>query len=87
MQKEMKDEPFHLGNILFKSWQDTIQIEMATWKDIFAYNQSIEQRNILIQRFKDTLLYTNCFGSHNGFNISWNLFPHILFLAQDVAYI
>ena len=23
--------------------------------------------------------------SHNGSNISWNLFLHILFLAQDVA--
>ena len=28
-QKEMGDEPFYLGSILFKAWQVTIQMEMA----------------------------------------------------------
>ena len=86
-QKEIGDEPFHLGSILFKTWQVTIQMGMAAWRNIYAHKRSIEQRNILIQRFKDTWFHTNCFGSHDSFNISWNLFPHILFLAQDVAYI
>ena len=34
-----------------------------------------------------TLVYNNCFGSYDGHNISWNLFPHTLFLAQDIAYV
>ena len=38
--------------------------------DIFVHNRSIEQRNILIQKLKDTWFYTDCFESHNGFNIS-----------------
>ena len=33
-QKEMGDEPFHLGSTLFTSWQVTIQMGMAAWKDI-----------------------------------------------------
>ena len=36
-QKEMGDEPFHLGSILFKSWQLIIQMSVATWKDIFQH--------------------------------------------------
>ena len=33
----MEEEPFHIESILFKSWQITIQMEMAAWKDIFTY--------------------------------------------------
>ena len=76
----MGEEPFCLGNILFKSWQITTQLKMAAWRDIFTHNRSIKGRNTLIQRFQET-----CFGSYDGHDISWNLFPHIIFLAQDIA--
>ena len=59
---------------------------MAIWKDIFAHKSSEEQRRILIKRFIDSWFDTNCFGTYDGHHISWNLFPHILFLVQDVAY-
>ena len=55
----------------------------------YCYSQyrSVEQRDFLFQKFKETWFYNNCFGSINGHNISWNMFPHILFLAQDIVYI
>ena len=55
-------------------------------EDVYAHKRDIEQRNFLIKKFKDTWFHIDCFGSYDGLNISWNLFPHILFLAQDVAY-
>ena len=83
----MGDEPFHLGCILFKSWQLTIQMGMATWKDIFLHKRSETRRRFLITKFQETWSNIDCFGTYNGHNISWNLFPHILFLAQDKAHI
>ena len=37
--KEIGEESFHLGSILFKSWQITIPMGMAAWKDIFSHKQ------------------------------------------------
>ena len=59
-QKEIEEESFHLGSILFKSWQITIQMGMAAWKDIFSHNRSIQRRSILIQKFQDAWFHNNC---------------------------
>ena len=86
-QKEMGDEPFHLRSILFKSWQLTIQMGMAAWKDIFLHKRSDARRRFHITKFQETWFNIDCFGTYNGHNISWNLFSHFLFLAQDITYI
>ena len=53
-QKEMGDELFHLGSILFKSWQRTIQMGMAAWKDIFLHKRNETRRRFLIKKFQET---------------------------------
>ena len=59
-QKEIGEESFHLDSILFKSWQITIQMGMAAWKDIFSHNRSTQRRSILIQRFQEAWFHSDC---------------------------
>ena len=67
-QKEMGDEPFHLGSILFKSWQFTIQMGIAAWKDIFLHKRSESRRRFFITKFKETWFYIDFLRSYNGHN-------------------
>ena len=69
-QKEMGDESFYLGSILFKSWQLIIQMGMAAWKDIFQQKRSEERRRLLIMKFEESWFNIGCFGSYSGHNTS-----------------
>lgn len=77
----MRNEPFHLGTTLYRSWRTVIQIRIAAWHNIWKNPETAPER---IATFHSTWTANPAFCIKAD-TLVWQFLPDTAFLPQDLA--
>ena len=80
-----RNEPFHLGVVLWNAWRHTIYCGMEAYKELFRHKRNEEKRQATISCFETVWTKESIFGRLQGGRLRWNLTPHVSFLPKELG--
>ena len=80
-----RNEPFHLGLVLWSAWRNTVYCGMEAFKELFHHKRNEEKRQEAIECFQTVWTNANIFGRRHEDSIRWNLTPHQKFLPKELG--
>lgn len=75
---------FHLGITSFTSWQTTIHVGMATWKELHKFKKSNRKQKEIVTTFKKIWTQGGLFCKDSG-RLQWQIVPNNYYLPRHMA--
>jgi hypothetical protein len=80
-----RDDPFHLGAVLWHAWRNTVYCAMEAYRELFRHKRNEEKRQELISCFQQVWTQGHIFGRLTNGDIHWNITPPAAFLPEDLG--
>jgi hypothetical protein len=83
-EQDLRKWHFHLGIILFRSWQTTVHVGMVAWKELHGFKKSNRKQKKLVAKFKKVWTQGGLFYKNSG-RLHWQIMLNSYYIPKHMV--